>query len=173
MKKYHVTYHCDFHPDGIEADAVPPGDGAASAVIIVSIAASEPDGTTSTIFISRDGRTGEEVSDDEFFKAWALLAHRLSRSPSLGPGKRAFCAVVHEGVRKGLLSARSEAEGRPVTVSEPTVHILNGGWAYCGIPGLPVDWPPGHVWVSFVDPDVARANCAECLRRVALGSIEN
>lgn len=43
------------------------------------------------------------------------------------------------------------------------VHILQEGRAICGLPGLPVDWPEGNVWIAFDDPDAARATCTDCV----------
>ncbi len=33
--------------------------------------------------------------------------------------------------------------------TEPQIiHILIAGRALCGMPGDPVDWPSGHIWVD-------------------------
>ncbi len=40
------------------------------------------------------------------------------------------------------------------------VHILKGGRALCGMPGLPGEWPPGNVWVGLDDP---AADCEACV----------
>lgn len=49
------------------------------------------------------------------------------------------------------------------TRSPDTVHILWLGRPYCGLPGVPGEWPDGHLWV---DKDSRRdANCPGCLER--------
>ena len=46
----------------------------------------------------------------------------------------------------------------------PCVHILKGGYPMCGFSlALPEKWPPGHTWVSFLDPSLqSDATCADC-----------
>jgi hypothetical protein len=51
---------------------------------------------------------------------------------------------------------------------ETTVHLLAGGRALCGKPGLPGEWEPGHKWVSATGDEFgarAEANCAGCLSK--------
>lgn len=44
------------------------------------------------------------------------------------------------------------------------IHILRHGATLCGITVMPKDWPEGHRWVSFEDPEgILQANCSECL----------
>lgn len=57
------------------------------------------------------------------------------------------------------------------------VHILKHGVTFCGMAGLPVDWPPGHTWIAFYDPDVdTHVDCEACLaekkRRAEQGQID-
>jgi hypothetical protein len=42
------------------------------------------------------------------------------------------------------------------------VHVLRGGRALCGQPGLPKDWPANHWWARV--EDAAHATCPECLK---------
>jgi len=49
------------------------------------------------------------------------------------------------------------------TVSGVTVHILSLGGALCGLPGVPGDWPKGHVWVSYLD--TIGATCKPCVEK--------
>ena len=49
------------------------------------------------------------------------------------------------------------------TIPDGVVHVLRYGRALCGQPGLPVDWPAGHCWISFEDTKIASAvTCAKC-----------
>ncbi len=95
-KKYFLRYDIEAHPKGISKKAAK-GDGAgwADALFLASIIY-PPDGSLSMLFMSKDGRTGKELDDNEWFKVWALLAARLAQSKTLGPGKRGLCADVHE-----------------------------------------------------------------------------
>ena len=38
--------------------------------------------------------------------------------------------------------------------------MLYAGQALCGQPGLPREWPPGHVWVSLQESQMA--TCRHC-----------
>jgi hypothetical protein len=46
----------------------------------------------------------------------------------------------------------------------PAVHILRGGSALCGIPGVPCEWPEGHRWTDEAKADVA--TCSGCRGKV-------
>lgn len=57
-----------------------------------------------------------------------------------------------------------------VELEGQTVHILKHGVSHCKMPGVPAQWPEGHVWISFEDADVrAAATCEECRRQEGLG----
>lgn len=47
-------------------------------------------------------------------------------------------------------------------MTDPIIHLLSEGRALCPMPGIPKDWPDGHLFVSLAEPDPA--NCPECLR---------
>lgn len=105
--KYHLTYDAKAHPEGIEKEQVPDGQGGCTAVVIGSLLYPE-DGSYSTVFASLDGRTGEPLSDDELWKAWTMLTHQLGMSPTLTPNKKALCNEVFGIVKQAILSARDE-----------------------------------------------------------------
>lgn len=105
---YHVTYQITPHREGLEKEAVPDGQGAGDAVVILSVIY-PPDGGLSLLVASHDGRTDTPLDDDEIFKLWVMLAHQLSESSTLGPGRRSLCAFVHEGV---LLAGHDGLEAR-------------------------------------------------------------
>lgn len=54
---------------------------------------------------------------------------------------------------------------------EFTVHVLHGGVALCGLPGVPAEWPLGHRWTR-VESAEAEANCGGCLACLAKGSVQ-
>lgn len=54
---------------------------------------------------------------------------------------------------------------RQAGVFTGTVHVLLSGLPLCRFSlKLPIDWPPGHKWVSLHNPEMA--NCAGCLKLV-------
>jgi hypothetical protein len=44
------------------------------------------------------------------------------------------------------------------------VHILLHGFAMCGFPGLPCDWPTNHKWVGPYDEHLP-GYCSGCLEK--------
>lgn len=63
------------------------------------------------------------------------------------------------------------AEERPVHIecfflnvgAIKELHILHHGFALCGLPGVPADWPEGHRWVRIAER--TRATCHGCKLR--------
>jgi hypothetical protein len=91
---YHVSYSMEVHPEGISKEELQAKNrGGSDALFVVSILY-PPDGSYSAMIRSVDGRTGEEMTDKEFFKLWALLAHRLGKSETLDEGRRGFAATT-------------------------------------------------------------------------------
>lgn len=45
-------------------------------------------------------------------------------------------------------------------MKKQVVHILVAGRALCGLPGIPRDWPDGHMWVHA--EGVKQATCRSC-----------
>lgn len=89
------------------------GHGGADALIIGSIIKYE-NGSTSTMWFSNDGEQEKEMTPDDVFKAWVLLAAQLSETlPETGKGadRRQLCKQVFETVRTAIKMARIEKEG--------------------------------------------------------------
>lgn len=106
--RYPLTYDVKAIPGGATAEeARVAGLGAADAVVLTSIVRGD-DGSVSHLTLSLDGATGKPLPDDEVFKAWALLTHRLAESPTLGPGKRALCVLVDMIVRDAIARSREK-----------------------------------------------------------------
>ncbi len=56
-----------------------------------------------------------------------------------------------------------EAKGGGVS-REPVVHGLRAGYPLCDFTrDTPRDWPQGHVWVRYDDPE--KMNCQLCIRQ--------
>jgi hypothetical protein len=64
--------------------------------------------------------------------------------------------VVEDDVFKEM---NEQADGDRERITR-TVHILRGGVSFCLMPGVPKDWPKGHVWVSYEER--ALATCGKC-----------
>ena len=112
MQKFHVVYNIDVHPEGITNEEVPEGQCAASALILTSLLHME-DGSTGYGLQSVDGRTGDDMADEELFSAWCIMARRLADSETLSEGKKEMAELVFEGLRTAVLAARKAHEREP------------------------------------------------------------
>jgi len=90
--------------------------GGCDAVIIHSIIY-PADGSRSEVIIGHDGRTDTDLSEDELFKSWAMLGHRLAQSTTLGIGRKALCEMVHEALRRVVAGKCNH----PAVFVKPTV----------------------------------------------------
>ena len=81
------------------------GWGSCDAMLTASILFPE-DGSYSVFFDSKDGRTGQELTDHEWFKVWSMLTHRLAQSKTLDAGRKGFAASVFDVIRGAVISAR-------------------------------------------------------------------
>ncbi len=61
-----------------------------------------PDGSLSVKFIGIDEK-GNDWTDDQWFKMWALLAAHLKNSKTLPQFKRELTLMAHEGVRQVIM----------------------------------------------------------------------
>ena len=108
---YRVTYSHHLYPEGLTREQIDemqekdPDLGACDALVMFSLLYPE-DGSYSWLMIPRDGRTGKDLSDAEVWKCWAMLAHRLSMSETLSPGKKELCREVHEAVKETVRRSR-------------------------------------------------------------------
>jgi len=100
--KYKMTYRID--KVELTAGEIPEGWGACDATIIHSIIF-PPDGSYSHFLTSLDGRTGEEMDTNEFFKAWTMMAATLAKRDDLSPGKKMLASGVWEAVCNAMKSA--------------------------------------------------------------------
>ncbi len=109
-----VTYKIFFHDPPLSASEVKsdPERGGCDAVLIGSLLFNFG-GSSSTCFISRDGRTSEPINSRELWKTWTLLAHQLAEDSTLDAGRQRLCADVFEVVRQAVLSHREERQVLP------------------------------------------------------------
>src|SRR4051812_26663810 len=108
--KFHVLYKAIVKQEGFTAEELQAVSteiltsenyGATDAVLIVSVI-KRSDGGRSYAFPSIDGTTGKEISLDDLFRIWAVLAHSLSENQNLGYGRRTLCHQVHEIVKEAI-----------------------------------------------------------------------
>lgn len=111
MKKYHLLYTVEGKPDGVTKAEIPPNTGACDAILMASIAY-PPDGSISTLFIGHDGRTNDELDENEWWKVWSFLAARLAKSTTLSANKKEVCALVWDIVCQGIAAARAEQDAK-------------------------------------------------------------
>lgn len=101
---YRLRYRVDFEPGQFEKSDATPDQGLTDALLLASIIY-PPDGSLSVMFLSKDGRTGEELADIELFKVWSMLSARLAESTTLPEGMRRFAQRNLEAVRDALKAA--------------------------------------------------------------------
>lgn len=107
--RYRLSYLFETLPgDGISVEEAKTrakdGHGACDAMLVASIIY-PADGSLSIMFAGKDGRTGEELDESEWFKVWMLLTERLSRSRTLTDAKRQICGLIWEIVAKSVMGA--------------------------------------------------------------------
>lgn len=111
---YRILYRLDPKPEGLTKEqakaAAEEGFGACDKAILFSIIEPE-DGSLSTLILSRDGKTGEELDDFDLFKHWTLFAHRLAQSQTLDEGRRGLATQVFKIVSEALRGEAEEAQG--------------------------------------------------------------
>jgi hypothetical protein len=82
--------------------------GASDAVVILSMIYPE-DGSFSLAIDSLDGRTGDEVTDNELWKVWTMMASRLAESKTLSESKRSLAQELFACVATAIRAATAEA----------------------------------------------------------------
>lgn len=92
------------------------GFGSCDAMLFASLLYPE-DGSFSCLFVSADGRKGiqEDLDDNEWFKVWSMLAHRLAKSETISPNKKELCHQVFE-----IIAASIRAAGAAERADKPT-----------------------------------------------------
>jgi hypothetical protein len=105
-RKYYLTYKFENHPDGLplsEVERLEGKGGACDAVFLMSILFRE-DGGLSFQDWSCDGRTGDGLGIDMYFKIWAHFAGMLAEQLPPG-GRRDLCESVFETIRAVILKS--------------------------------------------------------------------
>lgn len=94
-------------------------------------------------------------------------ACKVERPRHLDPKWRELQKEVEEWKKN---PAPTQIISKPMEMKE-IVHGLSSGRAFCGLPGIPKDWPQGHRWVSPRSGG-GRMTCPKCievLRNVTKG----
>jgi hypothetical protein len=97
-RKYYLEYDARPHPDGIEVGEQQEGYGLSDAILTASILRPE-DGSYSIMWLSMEGKTGEQMESAEIWKAWYLLAEKLRADTELSAERRKLCQLLCETVR--------------------------------------------------------------------------
>lgn len=100
---YKILYKLEHNEKGVPGSEVPEGMGATDALFAASILY-PPDGSLSVMFFSKDGRTGKELEDIEWFKVWILLANRLAKSKTLDPVRKEIAKTAWDIVCQTIMS---------------------------------------------------------------------
>lgn len=101
---YCLTYEITPHPEGIEKDQVPEGEGACDAIIVVSIL--HGDAATSRMFIGIDGRESRVLNPGEMFASWAVWASQLADMLSLDSWQWRAVRDASEAVKTAVLKSQ-------------------------------------------------------------------
>ena len=110
---YKLQYRLDEHPEGFDVEAAKAaaedGFGSCDAMLMASLIFPE-DGSYSCLFMSKDGRTGGDLDDLEWFKVWMMLSKRLGESRTLDAGRKEFAADVFDTLRQIIYGRPSPQE---------------------------------------------------------------
>lgn len=120
----------------------------------------------SLILVDKDHPAWKAFGDDDWngatFTNWVLNVV-VGQHVRLIPGPDAPKATVD-----GVWEAVSASAGF-VELEGVTVHILKHGQSHCKMAGVPGEWPEGHRWIGFNDPDIrAATTCPECRQEEGL-----
>lgn len=103
-RTYKVEWHMKLRPEGVKGEELDRLKCRGSDALFTASIAFPKDGSYSVYFDSIDGRSpsGEQLSDNEWFKIWMMLANRLSESKTLEQSRRQFVQITWETLRGAL-----------------------------------------------------------------------
>ena len=102
-RTYKVEWHMKHRPEGVKGDELDKLMCRGSDALFTASVAFPKHGGYSCYFDSIDGRTGEQLDDNEWFKIWMMLSKRLSDSRTLEPGRKEFAQITWEALRDILM----------------------------------------------------------------------
>ena len=105
--KYKVEHECG---EFTKQEILNENAGGADALIIFSLIYPE-DGSFSQNFSTVDGRTGMSLPDNEVYKVWVLLSHRLANSKTLAEGTKELARTIFK-----IITADSSCKNSDCTV---------------------------------------------------------
>lgn len=88
-----ITYHVKHHEEPISKDDVPHGYGVSDSLLIMS-KIFMPDGTKDYAFLALDGNRGDNMTPQEVFEAWVVLAGMLKDNLPMGDVRKDLCMDV-------------------------------------------------------------------------------
>lgn len=105
-RRYKIAYRLEYNLDGMtKEELLEKNLGGCDAIVVISVVRPS-DGSLSTVIASLDGNTSEEMPGDELFKAWIMMAKKLSESKTLGPNKKLFATQTFETIREIIMSKK-------------------------------------------------------------------
>ncbi len=104
MTKYHITYHLEHHPDGLERCDIDPNKvGACDNIVMLSIMGTPGEAETlSVAAVSLAGKTGERMTRRQEWVAWTVWTASLANAKDLSEVPRALCRHVADILREAL-----------------------------------------------------------------------
>jgi hypothetical protein len=103
--KFHVVYKVDAVTEGVQRADIKEGYGACDSIGVVSMVHGAS-GSTGFAFIGVDGIDGRVWGEQDWFKAWCVLASMLKDASKLSEEKRTFCGSVFEAISVAVAAAK-------------------------------------------------------------------
>jgi len=109
MSEHKYTTQYTIENKSLLAEEIPEGVGACNDIIIHSIIL-PPDGSYSHCMVSQSGETKKDLTGDELFKAWVMMAKTVVDNPTTSPHKASLAAALFETVREAMLQADNKTQ---------------------------------------------------------------
>jgi hypothetical protein len=122
-ESYHLTYTVEPHPVAVMANTLDDNVSACDSVVIASIV-DYPDGSTTTLFWSLDGKTGEQLPMNVLYQNWILMANMLASAESLPACKRMACVRVVADYRQ-LIHGPKSPHANNCSLSDDDVETVD------------------------------------------------
>ena len=91
--RYRGVYRIEFVPGGVTGEeAARAGMGALDSCVILGVV--KPEGQYRQLMAAHDGFTGKDMSVEDLFRAWYIMAAQVMHLPDLSEDRRAIMKVV-------------------------------------------------------------------------------
>ena len=109
MNDHKYTTQYSIENKSLSAEEISEGTGACNDIIIHSIILPD-DGSYSHLLVSKSGDTGDDLTGDELFKAWVMMAKTIADNPTTSPSKASLAEALFETVREAMLTKEPECQ---------------------------------------------------------------